>query len=104
MKGSLGKRSKAATRTDKVEMVGKPQVEEPRGCSPRLRSKLKVDYNENVLALKGDVEKKFNQHGGKRKNVTQKNKTSEDKRVASSKSYLYEIGEGCQTSCSEEEN
>ena len=57
MKGSRGKRSKAATRTVKVEMVGKPQVEEPRGCSPRLRSKLKVDYNENVLALKGDVEK-----------------------------------------------
>ena len=88
MKGSRGKRATAATRTDKVGTVGKPQVEEPRGCSPRLRSKLKVDYNENVLALKGDVEKKFNQHGGKRKNVTQKNKTSEDKRVASSKSYL----------------
>ena len=83
MKGSRGKRSKAATHKDKVGTVGKPQVEES-----RLRSKAKVDYNENVLAFKGDVEKKFNQHGGKRKNVTQKNKTSEDKRVASSKSYL----------------
>ena len=66
MKGSLGKRSKAATRTDKVEMVGKPQVEES-----RLRSKAKVDYNENILAFKGVVEKKANQHGGKRKNREQ---------------------------------
>ena len=65
MKGSRGKRAKAATRRDKVGTVGKPQVEEPRFCSPRLRSKPKVDYNENVLALEGDVEKKFNQHGGK---------------------------------------
>ena len=87
MKGSRGNRSKAATHTDKVGTVGKPQVEEPRCYSPRLRSKPEVDYNENVLAFKGDVEKS-NQHGGKRKNVTQKNKASEDRRVASSKSYL----------------
>jgi len=72
MKGSRGKRSKAATRTDKVGTVGKPQVEEPKCCSPRLRSKSKVDYNENVLAEKGDVEKKLNQHGGKRKTMTKK--------------------------------
>jgi len=72
MKGSRGNRSKAATHTDKVGTVGKPQVEEPRGCSPRLRSKPKVDYNENFLAEKGDVEKKLNQHGGKRKTVTKK--------------------------------
>merc|ERR1719494_1737307 len=88
MKGSRGKKAKAATRTDKVGTVGKPQVEEPRCCSPRLRSKPKVDFNENVLALRGDVEKKSNQHGGKRKNVTKKNETSEDRRVESSKSYL----------------
>jgi len=87
MKGSRGNRSKAATHTDKVGTVGKPQVEEPRCYSPRLRSKPKVDYNENVLAFKGDVEKKSNQHGGKRKNVT-KNETSEARRVESSKSYL----------------
>ena len=72
MKGSRGNRSKAATHTDKVGTVGKPQVEEPRGCSPRLRSKPKVDYNENFLAEKGDVENKLNQHGGKRKTVTKK--------------------------------
>jgi len=72
MKGSRGKRAKAATRTDKVGTVDKPQVEEPRCCSPRLRSKSKVDYNENVLAEKGDVEKKLNQHGGKRKTMTKK--------------------------------
>ena len=72
MKGSRGNRSKAATHTDKVGTVGKPQVEEPRCCSPRLRSKPKVDYNENVLAEKGDVEKKLNQHGGKRETVTKK--------------------------------
>ena len=83
MKGSRGKRSKAATHKDKVGTVGKPQVEES-----RLRSKAKVDYNENVLALKGVVEKKSNQHGGKRKNVTKKNETSEERRVESSKSYL----------------
>merc|ERR1719317_434132 len=83
MKDSCGNRSKAATRTDNVGTVGKPQVEEP-----RLRSKPKVDYNENVLALKGDVEKKSNQHGGKRKNVTKKNETSEERRAESSKSYL----------------
>jgi len=87
MKGSRGNRSKAATHTDKVGTVGKPQVEEPRCYSPRLRSKPKVDYNENVLAFKGDVEKKSNQHGGKRKNVTKK-ETSEERRVESSKSYL----------------
>ena len=68
--------------------VGKPQVEELRCCSPRLRSKPNVDYNENVLALKGDVENQSNQHGGKRKNLTKKNKTSEDRRAESSKSYL----------------
>ena len=55
---------------------------------PRLRSKPNVDYNENVLALKGDVENQSNQHGGKRKNLTKKNKTSEDRRAESSKSYL----------------
>jgi len=88
MKGSRGKKAKAATRTDKVGTVGKPQVEEPRCCSPRLRSKPNVDYNENVLALKGDVENQSNQHGGKRKNLTKKNKTSEDRRAESSKSYL----------------
>jgi len=71
-KGSRGKRAKAATHTDKVGTVGKPQVEEPGGCSPRLRSKSKVDYNENVLAEKGDVEKMLNQHGGKKKTVTKK--------------------------------
>ena len=57
MKGSRGKKTKTATRTDKVGTVGKPQEEEPKCRSPRLRSKAKVDYNENVLALKGDVEK-----------------------------------------------
>ena len=72
MKGSCGKRSKAATQTDKVGTAGKPQVEESRFCCPRLRSKPKVDHNENVLAFKGDVEKKLNQHGGKRKTVTKK--------------------------------
>jgi len=88
MKGSRGKRSKAATHKDKVGTVDKPQVEEPKCRSPRLRSKAKVDYNENVLALKGDVEKKSNQHGGKRKNVTKKNETSEERRVESSKNHL----------------
>ena len=83
MKGSCGKRSKTATQKDNVGTVGKPQVEEA-----RLRSKPKVDYNENVLAFKGDVEKKSNQHGGKRKNVTKKNETSEDRRVESSKNHL----------------
>ena len=83
MKGSRGKKTKTATRTDKVGTVDKPQVEEP-----RLRSKPKVDYNENVLALKGDVEQKFNQHGGKRKNATKKNKTPEDRRMESSKNHL----------------
>ena len=88
MKGSRGKKTKTATRTDKVGTVDKPQVEEPKCRSPRLRSKAKVDYNENVLALKGVVEKKSNQHGGKRKNVTKKNETSEERRVESSKNHL----------------
>jgi len=88
MKGSRGNRSRAATHTDKVGTVGKPQVEEPRCYSPRLRSKPEVDYNENVLAFKGDVEKRSNQHGGKRKNLTKKNETSEKRRAETSKSYL----------------
>ena len=82
MKVSRGKRSKAATRTDKVGTVGKPQVEEP-----RLRCKPKVDFNEEVLAFKGVVEKKLNKHGSKRKNVIKGNKSSED-RVESSKCHL----------------
>jgi len=82
MKGSRGKRVKAATRTDKVGTVGKPQVEEP-----RLRCKPKVDFNEEVLAFKGVVEKKLNKHGSKRKNVIKGNKSSED-RVESSKCHL----------------
>ena len=82
MKVSRGKRSKAATRTDKVGTVGKPQVEEP-----RLRCKPKVDFNEEVLAFKGVLEKKLNKHGSKRKNVIKGNKSSED-RVESSKCHL----------------
>ena len=49
MKGSRGNRSKTATHTDKVGTVGKPQVEEPRCCSPRSRSKSKVEVKKSGL-------------------------------------------------------